>query len=381
MVAHAITPPPGSGGALLRYAHFSMMTTIDWKALVCGKTDGFTTAVFGARVGDPFASLPQSRITQLEPMTPSVRRSWGSRGVFEIAEDGSEVAVPREVLFAELQKHGGRAYAERVTYELSDGKIRKIWVRGAPLKGLPFSVETDIERLLGPSIGVQRSLGWAIHHFPERGLSVAWHIKEGHIEHVALGPVEWTPPIFSAKDVLSEWLAAERAGLGPRWNEPQDHASSAWVRYARVMALLRAFDLGSPRSFADGEFLEDRPIVAYPRAAKAIEARTLRRAGRPFAARSDTLSRLFWWLLLYRGEAERLLRKNSGWLEAGHPGILTALYVTGAANAGVAAALAEVDALLLEMISPEDEQISEREMFERWGYPAVDLDQILQDEL
>jgi hypothetical protein len=55
----------------------------------------------------------------LEPQTPSVDRSWGSEGVFDHREDGSQVAVPRETLLAELRQYGGRAYAGMVTFELA----------------------------------------------------------------------------------------------------------------------------------------------------------------------------------------------------------------------------------------------------------------------
>jgi hypothetical protein len=77
-------------------------------------------------------------------------------------------------------------------------------------------------------------------------------------------------------------------------------------------------------------------------------------------------------------QAEKLLQINQGWLSAGHLGIFTALQVTGDANEGVAASL---EALLIEMIDPSGKQVTEREMIERWGWPDVDLDQLLADEL
>jgi hypothetical protein len=147
---------------------------------------------------------------------------------------------------------------------------------------------------------------------------------------------------------------------------------------ARVGALLRAFALGSFEGFADGKFLEGRPLAAYPRAAKALEEGPWRH---PDREQSDTLSRLFWWLLVYRTEAQRLLRVNSGWLEAGHPGILTALELVHRANAGVSKAIAGVDALLVEMISPEGKRIPESELVARWGFPDVDPDELERDEM
>jgi hypothetical protein len=360
---------------------------IDWQALLDGHANGFDVTVNGARIGDSIEAIPLDRITSIDPRTPHVRH-WSESSetgrsefrVFDITDDGQEVEVPRETLLAELRQHGGRAYLERVTYELADGRIRKIWIRGIPLESLTFAVEADIERVLGPAIGIEREFGCAVRHFPERGLSVAWHVKEGRVEHVGLGPVEWTPPIFSASDVLHEWFAAASCKLAPEWEEPQDRASSRWVRYARVTALLRAFELGSPRTFAEGQFLEGHPISAYPLAAEALQKAGNRLGGGVIQDR-DVLCRLFWWLLVYRIEAERLLGINSGWLVAGEPGILAALDVTGRTNDGVAAALAEVDALLAEMIAPGGKQIREREMIERWGWPEVDLNELEEEEL
>lgn len=350
--------------------------SIDWRSLLERRTDGFSTAVGGARVGDGFDALPFDSITQLRPDTPSVDRSWGSEGVFDLREDGSQVAVPRETLLAELRQYGGRAYAGMVTFELADGRIRSIWVRGLLLRTLPIGSEAAIEQWLGPSSGVERTLGWNIHHYPERGLSVGWHAKEGRLEHVAFGPVGWTEPKFGAREVLSEWLAAHSV-LAPEWKEPEDRASSKWVRHARVMALLRAFELGSPEDFSQGRFLEEKALSGYPRAAGA-----LKEFERDFPKpRSDSLCRLFWWLLTYREEAEPLLQIHSGWLSASHPGILTALRATGRANSRVKEALSEVETLLVELISPSGKQVTEREMIERWGWPQVDLQQLLQDEL
>ncbi len=70
--------------------------------------------------------------------------------------------------------------------------------------------------------------------------------------------------MFTAADVLSEWLGAVRAGLAPEWTEPAERTSSRWVRYARVRALLSAFGLGAPDAFAQGSFLEGRAVDAYP---------------------------------------------------------------------------------------------------------------------
>lgn len=351
---------------------------IDWKPLLEGRTDGLGIAVGGARVGDSLDALPLESITQLAPQSPSEQRGSRNGEVFDITEDERWIPVPRDVLLAELRQYGGYAYAGEVTYVVADGRIRQIWVRGPALRQLPFKTESDIQFLLGRGSGRERTHGWVIHHHPERNLSVAWHEKEGRIQHVALGPVEWVSPTFGAKEVLREWLVAAYRGLDPEWKEPENRESSQWVHHARVTALLRAFELGSPEDFSDGRFLEGRPLSAYPRAVEALGRFRQDVRGRD---RRDTLSRLFWWLLRYRMQAEHLLRINSGWLEASSPGIVTAIRVTGQANDGVVTALAEVDALLEELLAPEGKRVTERELIERWGWPEVDLDQLLMDEI
>lgn len=353
---------------------------IDWKALLEGRLSGLTLSVEGARVGDGVDAVPLDRVTEIDAFTPKEASTYRGGRVYRVKDDGAEVELSREALLSELRVHGGRLYLGTITFQLKGGAIQKIWVRGAPLKALPFKTEGDIERRLGPPLGVERVLGWAVRHYPARALSVSWHCREGRVEHVALGPVEWTPRVWGAKDLLHEWLSASYAGLGRDFAEPRDRSSSAWVRHARITALLRAFSLGEPKAFADGSFLEGRPLDAYPLAAKAL------REGpwdfrREQATWPDTLGRLFWWLLVYRTRAEQLLRINSGWLEAGHPGILTALHITGRANTQVNAALAEVEELLVEMIAPDGKTISEKELMARWGFPDVDIEELLRDEI
>jgi hypothetical protein len=53
-----------------------------------------------------------------------------------------------------------------------------------------------------------------------------------------------------------------------------------------------------------------------------------------------------------------------------------ALTVMIRANDGVRASLAEVDAVLLELIDPSRMQVLERELIERWGWPKVDIDDL-----
>jgi hypothetical protein len=342
---------------------------LDWAALIRGESISFG----GARLGDPLDKIPFADVTMIEPRGNHASRGYKEGKVWHVEGD-VWTEIPRDELMRELYEFGGRAYVERSGFEVTDGVISHIWIRGAPLGDLPVRALGDIERLFGKPLGIERTLGWLIHHYPERGLSVAWHASEGRVEHVAFGPVVWKPRLFGARDVLYEYLSA-----APRlreWTEPRDRNTSAWVRWARVRSLLRAFTLGTPEEFAEGKFLDGKKLEDYPLAAAAVT-----RSWRDREPAREPLGRLFWWLLVYRGEAENTLRLNSGWLEAGHPGILTALRVTGQANGRIGAALEEIEMLLCEMIAPDGKTWGEAEMVARFEWPEVDLAKLEGDEL
>jgi hypothetical protein len=354
---------------------------VNWQPLLDGSVDGLDLPVGGAHIGDPVNALPLKDITAVIPETPQVRRKRGNAGASSHGADAPSSPVTQGSPLDELRKHGGYVHAgtedAKVAYKVTRGLISKIWVRGALLKTLPFTAEADIERVLGPSKGIEREYGCVVHHYPERGFAVGWHAKENRLEHVTLGTADWAPPALGAREVLREWLAAAHAGLAPGWEEPADRATSLWVRHARVMALLRAFELGSPQDFAEGKFLEGKPLSAYPLAAQELQEAQERGARRD----PGSLGRFFWWLLSYRVEAEKLLQLNSGWLVAGETGVLAALELTRDADKGVAAALEETETLLRELIEPSGKRVTERELIERWGWPDVDLGELLADEI
>jgi hypothetical protein len=352
---------------------------VDWQALMEGRVDGSSLSVGGTRVSEPVRAIPSKDITTVLPETPQVRRNRAHKEAPSTGNDKSTGTVTPESPLDELHKYGGYIHLHegKVACQVADGRIRKMWVRGPFLSGLPFTAEADIERLLGPAAGLERSYGSVIFHYPERSLSVSWYARENRLESVALGTVDWSP-LFGARRVLEEWLAAAHAGLDPHWEEPTDHATSEWVRYARVVALLRALELGSPRDFAAGKFLMGKPMSAYPLAEQVLRE-VQKMSGLPDSD-EERLSRLFWWLLIYRMQAEKLLQINSGWLVAGMLGIYTALRVTGDANEAVKSALQEIEVLLVELIDSMGRQVTERELIERWGWPQVDLDELLADE-
>jgi hypothetical protein len=340
---------------------------IDWQGLF---RDPASAPVEGVRLGDAVETLPFARFTAVEPRADGVHRVWRGGEAFDVADDGSERAVTRAQLDEELRRDGGSAWIEQIGFDVADGRVRKIWVRGdGALAGAPFAAEGDIARLLGKPTGIERILGWRVHHYAERGLSVGWDPKRARVEHVALGPVDWTPRRLGRADVLYTWLDA--ALMLPSWDEPADRASSAWVRWARVNALLRAFELGTPSSFESGAFLDGHKIERYPRVAEVIAS----------VAEPSLPARPVWmfrWLLHYRTMTERILR--SGWVEAGDRALLAAIDLTDGANRALGAALEPIEALLVELISPDERAFDEAELVARFGWPDVDLQSIVDDE-
>ncbi len=54
--------------------------------------------------------------------------------------------------------------------------------------------------------------------------------------------------------------------------------------------------------------------------------------------------------------------------------------MTGDVDESIAAALKDVEALLLELIDPSGKEVTERELIERWGWPQVDLENLETEE-
>ncbi|HEX8697649.1 MAG TPA: hypothetical protein VF815_02320 [Myxococcaceae bacterium] len=146
---------------------------VNWQSLLDGSVAASGIAVKGVCLGDGLNTLPLKEITEV---TPRLAQDSEPRGM-----------VTRESPLEEVRKHGGDIHAGPVTYEVSQGRVRRILVRGNLLSPLPFKTEGDIERLLGPPSGVERKPDSVVYHYPERGFSVGWHPKEGRLEHFAIG--------------------------------------------------------------------------------------------------------------------------------------------------------------------------------------------------
>ncbi len=354
---------------------------VDWRSLLKGATNGFDTAVLGVRVGDPVEAIPFDRVSGIETSPPGAHRMWTREGVVDVAQDGRRTPVPRKVQIQELHEHGGCVFVDMICYVVERGIVRAIRVRGAATADLPIRSETDIERAFGAPIGIERVLGVVNYHFPALGLLVAWDPRDRRVESIGFGPVDWTPPVYGAKEVLQEWLASGIRGRFETPEEPKDRKSSAWVRYARVRALLLAFGLGSPAEFGNGAFLHGRPQSACPRSAAEVARIRLDypEGYRPKESDSD-LPIFFGYLLDYRFAAERLLRHYGRMLECSIIGAAAALELAVSANSKIAADLTEIDELLAEMISPEGKKVALVELVEKWGWPEVDLEELEREE-
>jgi hypothetical protein len=321
------------------------------------------------RIGAAVDSIDWSSATYLSPLALDTRRIQGSDQTWTRRADGSRVEVPREQLLSELRELGGRAQLGELGVQVRDARVARLWLRGEEVKLAPWRSERDLQAL-GKPIGVERRNGERTHHFPAEQLSVVCNARTLAVVSVVLGPVEWTPPVFRARDVLEEWLALPR---------PERQAESAWresvaVRRNRALALLRAFQLGTLESFAEGTFLREKRIEDLPRVARAFREAE-------FELDQPGLPHFFSRLLRYRKQAEELLEFNAHILEAAPGGFALSIFETGVANREIARALERIDTLLCELISPGDRAFTFDEMVERFAWPDVDLDQMLDDEI
>ena len=332
IASFSLTTSGGSALAREAYACTLFLSMIDWQQLLQGELP----AVHGVRIGDPTEAIPLDRVVTTED---------------EEAE--------------EWQRAGGPSYIDTSCFVIMRGHVTRILMRGALLDDIPIREQGDIARLFGEPLGIERIFRWRfIYRYPQRQLSIAWNPVKNRVEQVAFGSVTWEPRMFSARDVLDEWLASDLS-RAPDAGEPSDRSSSAWVRWTRVNALLRSFQLGSPTEFAKGEFLLGKAPGAYPRSRDAICTRDEEFSSLDYELQQFSLQQLFGWLLFYRSKAQQLLTINSGWLEIGFPGTLAAVTLTEDANRRIATEIADIDALLIELIDPDDRRIAERDL-EGW---------------
>jgi hypothetical protein len=184
--------------------------------------------------------------------------------------------------------------------------------------------------------------------------------RVGRISLGARGPI---PGILSAYDVLQAWLKMEWYP-GPRTRD---------LLRRRTEALLRAFGIGSLHDFEWGDFLDGRRVEEFPRIASIVQELTEQER------REFDLPMFFHILIRHRRAVQELSRATSFDLISGAAPVL-AVKVAQRAESRLWEDIAEEDAILMEMISPDDRRFSETEMVERWGFPIADLDELICEE-
>jgi hypothetical protein len=227
---------------------------IDLSPLLRGER-GEGIRVAGVRVGDAAAGVERGVLTGAEEDAPGEPRTYSDGTVYRTRPDGTLVEIPlAERVEATLQR-GGFLRCGEIALRVGGGVIERLFVRGPSLASLGIEREEDITARFGPAAGCEHSvLGWRLHHYPERGLAIAWHENERRVEHLRLGADPWREPRLGAKELLSEVLRAFDALSGAGDTEPPE--GSARVRHRRVAALARAFGLGGVPDLLRGRFLD-----------------------------------------------------------------------------------------------------------------------------
>ena len=336
---------------------------------------GETIRVAGVRVGDAAAGIERRALTGAEEDAPGESRSYRDGSVYRNAPDGSWVEIPLvERVDATLQR-GGFLRCEQVSLRVKDGAIERIFVRGPSLASLVITREEDIARYFGEATGHERTLGWHIHHYPERGFAIAWHDKEQRLEHVALGAKPWQEPRLGAKELLAELIHA--FDLLSQADETVPPEGSARVRYQRVAALSRALGLGTVPDVMGGRFLEGELGAGRRRVLEEVAAR----GPGSDPLRDSTAETLFSHLLHYRRDVDRVVRATSGWLLCSDPVLLGMIVTQNELGGRLGAMMADVDRWLCALLDPAHRTFELRNLIAHHGWPDVDLQELENGEI
>lgn len=349
------------------------MARIDLRPLLKPEGRGDAINIYGVRPGDAAAKLRDAPLTGGEDRATG-KRSYHSGKIFRRLEDGSEEEIPLTEIIASVLENGGWLRAGSIAFAIDGGKVSRIFVRGPSLETLGIQRLEEITKLFGRPEGIERTLGWVVHHYPSRSLVVAWHAREGRLEHIALGPDDWRSMRYGTRDLLGELVRHWEAFEALQWREPA--GGSIQARYQRVAALARAFELGSVGDVAEGAFIERDP-ARYGSLLDAIAARG------PFADRSPQLSHARWvytHLLHYRVDAQRVIAATSGWLECSDPALLGMIATQNAIAGDLQALLAPIDGWLRAFLGGDDRTFDERFLIEKLGWPDVDIGEMEAEE-
>jgi hypothetical protein len=347
---------------------------LDLSPLLRGEHGG-AVRVAGVRVGEAAAGIERGALTGAEENAPGEPRSYREGSVYRTGPDGSWVEIPlAERVDATLQR-GGFLRCGQIALLVKDGAIERIFIRGPSLATLGIMREEDIARCFGEATGHERTLGWHVHHYPERGLAIAWHDKEHRLEHVALGVEPWQEPRLGAKDLLAELVRA----FDMLWqaDETAPPEGSARVRYQRVAALSRALGLGTVPNVLGGRFLEGELGAARRRVLEEVAAR----GPGDDPPRDSTAETLFTHLLRYRRDVDQVVRATSGWLMCSDPVLLGMIVTQNELGGRLEAMMGDIDRWLCTLLDPEHRTFELRSLIAQHGWPDVDLQELENEEI
>jgi hypothetical protein len=299
---------------------------------------GDAIAVAGVHAGDAAASIDRGLLTAAEDDAPDELRTYAGASVYRHGPDGTQAELPLAERVDAVLQRGGWLHSGEIALRVTQGRIERIVVRGPSLASLKILREDHIARRLGPASGHERELEWRLHHYPDRNLVVAWHSRDGYLEHVVLGPDPWREPRLGTEDLLSELLGAFEA-LRPHGSEPPP--GSARVRYRRIAALARAFELGTIPELMTGKLSS---------------------------------------LLHYRADLERVAHATPDWPEHGDPAWLGLVATQRRLGAQIAEMLIDIDRWLCLLMDPAQRTFELKELIASHGWPDVDLRVIERDE-
>ncbi len=211
---------------------------------------------------------------------------------------------------------------------------------------------------------------------------------------------------WTTKDLV--YKTFEFRGMVPNsndWNESSlKYNQPRLIRFKRLNSLLKAFDLTRTEKqknslwtilsgkkkvkesemtkneiepFLRGDFIYKRESAEYPRIQELIEKEKSFESD-SFNGIRDIYS-FYQHLMKYRIEIDKVLRHNSGVLEASSLGFRSAISLTVELNNELYKKVEKIDELLFEIINPNGLTFDEETLIKEYGFPKADLDAIDMD--
>jgi hypothetical protein len=188
------------------------------------------------------------------------------------------------------------------------------------------------------------------------------------------------------------------------WNEKSlKYNQPRLIRFRRLNALLKAFDLTRTEKqknnlwtifsgkkkikeseitkneiepFLRGDFIQKRESTVYPRIQELIEKE---KSFNSDSFKTGDIYSFYHHLMKYRIEIDKVLRHNSGVLEASSLGFRSAISLTGEINNDLYKKVEKIDQMLFEIINPKGLELEEDILIKEYDFPTEDLDRIDND--